>query len=544
MPAGLYLLQIRGEQDRILNGDAKMSHFAYTYKRYEPFASEIVKQTFKYVPRTLPATDQTTIRCKIDRVGDLLRDSYFVFTLPDIWSPIPIGEDDEPHAYEFQWIPHIGWNIIDTVSVQVGGQTIAEHTGEWMKLQAHTNMPFEKLLQHQEMVGHTKDVYDPANAFGRMNQYPHAIRPSSEDDIAPSIRGRTIIVPFQFFFCEGTKQPLPLCLLEYAEVEFVITLRPLYELFTILEVRSGRTDTGTRIKPNPSISHHLIHNFLKQPAVNGLQTDTAAHWDLGAYIEANFIFLDDDERRSMACKPSRNMLVKELKYHDYDHLYGSVKLEVQAHNLVTQMKIVGQRTDSSTSNAWDNYTNWANHEVQPYVDMGLTTPLVTNYFSSGLLPDNLDPRIVLEMQLHVSEGKPIMDLKPEYLSSIHQLRNYLGKPLLPGIQQLSFALDQWDLQPSGAINASVAGKLHLKLSLNVPPVDPTTENPAAAHANGNDTSLVATCLSPTLGLDRNIAKYTRTPHTYFLYTYNVRVYVEAYNVLAIRSGTAGLKYAV
>ena len=64
--------------------------------------------------------DQETVtyKFKIDRNADLIHDIYFSFTLPDIYSN---------NNYDFRWIKNIGFNIIDKVSIYIGGSVIDEH---------------------------------------------------------------------------------------------------------------------------------------------------------------------------------------------------------------------------------------------------------------------------------------------------------------------------------------------------------------------------------------------------------------------------------
>jgi hypothetical protein len=58
-----------------------------------------------------------------------------------------------------------------------------------MKLYADLNFDANKKAMVDQMVGNMKEMYDPANAYDRMNQYPHAI--STVDSPARAVTLRT-----------------------------------------------------------------------------------------------------------------------------------------------------------------------------------------------------------------------------------------------------------------------------------------------------------------------------------------------------------------
>ena len=75
----------------------------------------------------------------------------------------------------------------------------------------------------------------------------------------PSIKARTIYVPLPFWFSTNPGLALPLVSLQYHEVYIEFECRPITELYTILETKSGQEkQIGERIAPNPTSSHHHI----------------------------------------------------------------------------------------------------------------------------------------------------------------------------------------------------------------------------------------------------------------------------------------------
>jgi hypothetical protein len=86
------------------------------------------------------------------------------------------------------------------------------------------------------MMGNIPELYDPANAFNRMNQYPHSISTASKL-AAASIPGRTILIPLHFWFCESIGSALPLIALQHSEVHIVVELNNMYSLLYYNEIQ-------------------------------------------------------------------------------------------------------------------------------------------------------------------------------------------------------------------------------------------------------------------------------------------------------------------
>ncbi len=217
-------------------------------------------------------TTTKTLSCKVERIANLLHDCYLVVTMPDIWSPLkftnstamPAGYDPRSNsmAYEFQWIKNLGYNLIDHVELTMNGQVIQRFSGEWMKLYSYMTHDANKRAIIDQMVGNVPEMYDPANAYDRQNQYPNAVAVSALPSALPqtrvpepSIRGRRLIIPLHFWFCENPGLALPLTSLQNTDLYINVTLRALNDLYTVIDVNpntttltvTAATSTGTAI---------------------------------------------------------------------------------------------------------------------------------------------------------------------------------------------------------------------------------------------------------------------------------------------------------
>jgi hypothetical protein len=77
-----------------------------------------------------------------------------------------------------------------------------------------------------------------------------------------SIQGRKIYVPLNFWFCKNPGLSLPLIALQYHDVYLKIELRPLIDLYTLIETDINNDKLGQRVKPNPLRQQQSIHNFF------------------------------------------------------------------------------------------------------------------------------------------------------------------------------------------------------------------------------------------------------------------------------------------
>lgn len=270
MPGGLIQLVGVGAQNELVNGNPSMTHFRAVYRRHTNFAMEQIRMPFTSSNLEFPLSGTRTISCRIDRYAQLLHDCYLVLTLPDIWSPLkflngsvpPAGYDPRTNSigYEFQWIENIGYNLIDHVDVTMNGQVIQNLRGEWLKMYSYLTHDANKRTIVDQMVGNVPELHDPAHAYDRNGQYPHAIAPTllpSADPQTktpePSIRSRQLVIPLHFWFCENPGMALPLVSLQNAEVYINVTLRPVTELYTVVDVNPAlRLATITSVVGNGS----------------------------------------------------------------------------------------------------------------------------------------------------------------------------------------------------------------------------------------------------------------------------------------------------
>jgi hypothetical protein len=424
-----------------------------------------------------------------------------------------------------------------------------------MKLYAATKFDGTKKAMLNQLTGNLKQLYDPANAFDRLNQYPHAIS-NSTYAAAPSIASRVLTIPLHFWFCESVGSALPLIALQYSEVQIIVELKNIYQLFTIRDTVSTSPTYGNRIAPPASLS---ISTFLSPPTFP-LQTPTNPNlttWKTNPFIEANYIFVSDAELAHIATT-DHSFLITQIDVKEAQGQYGpSSDLELGLRNLCTQVVWVGQRTDRYLLNDYDNYTNWENPYIPP---ISSNQPFPTPCYTSGFeTQSGITTRDILLESNIVIDGKDRFGPKQsEFFSNIQNYRHHTGFSVvdIPGIYTYSFALEHNPLQPSGHINGSQFNKTILRNTYVQPPLasvlgvsspssticvlkstannaNPTQVNPNARDNNGN------LLYSP----DQVVILVQKTPATTLAYTYNVRAFIESYNFLRVIGGVANVVFS-
>jgi hypothetical protein len=562
MPGGLMQLTGVGAQNTFVNGNPSMTYFTSMYKRSTNFAMEHFRLDVRNITDTnLPQAGSKTFKFKVPRYGDMIHDCYLCVDLPDIWSPLSIvNSDNIAQPYLFQWIRNIGYNMIEQASVLMNGMPIVTMTGEWMKVASYLKQDKATHDVLDEMVGNTQDLHDPANAGGRFNQYPNAIATPTNPIPQPSIRGRKLVIPLPFWFCENIGQSLPLVAMPQTEVEISITMRNIYSLFTIINVNPASSDYLTRVIGTPGDNIQGIQNFLSYPDVQGNPTNPALlTWNLNPYIEGNYIFLTDTERAHVAAY-DRTYLINQVRFVTSEKQYGLNNLLIPMFNLCTRVVALFQRFDRAQLNDWDNYTNWED-PFSPPVDI-TTVPVGPNqYYSSGSqLVNNMGSQDILQ------EGNLVFDGKDRFVTKnvafFRELQNYrFSKGVtseLPGINLYSFALDPAEItQPSGSANGSMFNKTSFSYTLLTPPVSATANTTQTVVCVDKSTLFspnpvpvpVTATVSPAPGIPpqyqpgQTITVYSAPTNLNVQFQgYNTIVYIESYNFLKVTNGQANVVF--
>ena len=112
MPGGDIQLVLKSNYDAYLIGNPSVSFFKSVFKRHTRFSMELIKIEPKSNKNELLENREIELEFELPHKGnrgggDLIKQTYFVFELPKIYSH---------NHYQFQWIKRIGQYIINEVS--------------------------------------------------------------------------------------------------------------------------------------------------------------------------------------------------------------------------------------------------------------------------------------------------------------------------------------------------------------------------------------------------------------------------------------------
>ena len=553
MPGGLLNIISYGSQNIIINGNPSKTFFKCVYSKYTNFGLQNIRIDFNG-QRMLKLNESSNFTFKIPRNAELLLDTYIVFNLPDIWSPIkpPLFVGDVWKPYEFQWIEDIGTNIIENVQISIGGQLIQQFTGEYIKNIVERDYSESRKKHFYKMTGNTNELNKPSIAYNRYNKYPNSYyKPNELISSEPSIRGRKIYVPLPFWFSHSSKLALPLVALQYSEVQIDIRLRPICELFVINDVtQTGQNFTKNKIRPNFALQDNAMYRFLQQPTDVQLNASTyvdqITNWDADVNLMATYGFLTGDEAKVFALNEQK-YLIKDIRETEYLNTTGSARIKINSNALVSSWMFFFRRSDANLRNQWSNYSNWPYNNTLPndvirapttsnlkinerpigpafnYRDVNGNTTSTNIYITPELNPNNLKD-ILTRLSIIFDGQYRETDLDAGVYNYITKHKMSIGTSN-DGLYSYNFTLNTGDnIQPSGAINLSRFKTIEIEISTIVPPFDLSSNSQTLCDSAGN-----------IIGITNKETLYTHTFDLYFT--------EERYNILRFIGGSAGLVYA-
>jgi hypothetical protein len=488
-----------GAQDVYLTANPQVTFFKQLYRRHSNFAMESIEQTFNGV-----GNFGKRVQCTISRNGDLITRVYVQVTLPAIDSTV-VGGASGTGGASFAWVPYLGQYLIDNVYVEIGGQQIDKHYGEWLHIWNELTLPTGKQLAYLNMVngygGIQLDISGQCSACETEVTAADAavlacVNPSiisagddcafgvntvvadvnnkdtdnTQDTLTRCIPERTLYIPLEFWFNRHTGLALPLIALQYHEVKINVEFNSLQYLCNI------KAGTG---------SNSSVNNVLTAIGNLGLAA-------CSLYVD--YIYLDTEERRRFA-----------QVAHEY---------------LIEQLQFTGTESVTSTSNKVQLSFNHPCKELvwvvqnPSYLDCNSQLNSPWRYSDSQLG----NPVAVAKIQLNGQDR--FTEREGSYFNFVQPYQHHSQTPAT-GINVYSFALKPEDLQPSGSCNFSRIDNAVLNLTLT-----PATFYTNVASINTN---------SSAFG-NNGTTTYRQT-------SANVNIYATNYNVLRIMSGMGGLAYS-
>ena len=289
MGGGLMQLVAYGAQDVYLTSDPQITFFKAIYRRHTNFSIESIAQVFN---GTAGFGRKATVT--VSRNGDLVTNSYLEVELPALEGT-------------WKWVDNVGHRLIEEVELEIGGQRIDRHYGEWLDIWSELSMSNEK-----------KDMFDKSMVH--------------RGATTPDGSAKTLYIPLQFFFNRNQGLALPLIALQYHEVKINFTFRPLSE---------------------------LIHHATPSTTLPTLTTEPS----MSLYMD--YVYLDTDERKRFATS-THELLIEQLQFTGDETATKNGSYRLNFNHPVKELVWVVQHAGTN-----GEPFNYANGTDEPVVDANL-----------------------------------------------------------------------------------------------------------------------------------------------------------------------------
>jgi len=247
-----------GAQDIYLSGNPQITFFKVVYRRHTNFSMEAIDQTFNG-----SADFGKKVTCTISRNGDLIHRVYVQVALPALTSNTGTSYNT--------WVGH---KLIKSVEVEIGGQRIDKHYGDWLHIWNELSQTEGHWAGYKLMVSGV-DVTDSSGSL------------SHPSDTLRRGDARTLYIPLQFWFCRNPGLALPLIALQYHEVKINVEFADAKSCVTVAPTTAPTFSSAT--------------------------------------LYVDYIYLDTDERRRFA-QVTHEYLIEQLQFTGDEKAQSKLKL--------------------------------------------------------------------------------------------------------------------------------------------------------------------------------------------------------------------------
>ena len=403
MGGGLMQLVAYGAQDIYLSGKPQITFFKTVYRRYTNFAIESIQQDVLGTPQF-----GTQISLTISRQADLLKKIWVEYSPYDILSGVVNGPGVTVAA-------NMGHALIESVEIEIGGQTIDKHYGKWLTIWNYlteVNPTGEQgaIDNFATGPGETNtsgdnavvEVYPRATRYNRM-AYTHRAQVGVTSN---SGAAQLAWVPLQFWFCKNPGLAIPLVSLQYHEIKIQLNIAQLSQITT-----------------NTNITGKEFSRFA---------------------VYADYVYLDTTERRQFA-QNSHEYLIDQIQIQES---VSAVNIKLAFNHPVKEI-------------IWAPIPLPVSGTTRNSVVPGGATP------SSGFTQSTYQIPNLYKLILNGTDRFSARDITYFTRNQVWEAHTGFGSIIYPdSIAVYSFALRPEEYQPSGTCNFSRIDSAQLVRTLN------------------------------------------------------------------------------
>ena len=486
MTGGLIQLVATGKQDLYLTDKPEITFFKMVYRRHTNFTKETLVQKFL---QNIDFGNKAS--CILTKVGDLINDLTLVLTLPKIPSYVENNQGENKFK-RFAWVRKIGFALIKNIYIDIGGQKIDEHYGDWLNI-------------WNELTGTNNSGFD--RMIGDINELT---------DFTDGKPEYTLYIPLKFWFCGKSGLALPLVKLYYHEVKITVELNEVEKVYlvsptnyiqlnndivnfkkyeyieqTVLNEKAigifigfdkiekkmyytkisntnfkGLVSTSGDLSTNEIIATLTEDNYKiigldskyeSYPDKNSFEMrlkNFIGNLKLGpSYFLVEYIYLDSDERLKFSSNSHKYII---------DYLTYSGEKEFSSSNISVELSL----NNSCSELIWTSQLKYLNN--YGFSKNGYQYFDCFNYTDNYILDENKNftgKNNVLFTDILFNSNNRLERKDGNYYNWTQTFQNHSKSPS-PGINIYSFSLHPEKYQPSGLCNMSTIQKITLSMKLN------------------------------------------------------------------------------
>ena len=481
MGGGLLQLVAHGAQDAYLTGNPQITFWKGLFKRHTNFAMEPFRINLTGMPMWGQKQSAT-----LGRHADLAYSTYLSIQLPAL-------DTTKSGSPTIQWNNEqgrLGYNLLDYVEIEVGGQLIDRLYSEWLYLWDTLNSDYNTSFKLNQMVGGGLSsgyttLPDPSGCVRATGRASH-----------PNV----IFVPLPFFYTKNPGAALPLIALQYHEVK--------------ININWNKSQFVGHVQSNGST-----------PASTSALSAPPAPSSVALYVD--YIYLDVDERRRMA-QESHEYLIEQVQFNeDKGVSAANNRIDLTFNHPVKELVWVVQP---------ERFTNCKIAEPLARTsgvyrpDVGRLSPFTYTYLNQRATITNTSDAYtqpIFDQWIQIN-GQDRMDRRDgDYFSKVQPFQHHSGTMKPIGFDDFSNP----PVDPQGGSNIKPA--VHQAIYSYSFALKPEEQQPSGTcNFSRIDTATIVMNMSGDYVIDESTDN-----------NWNVRVYATNYNILRIMSGMAGLAYS-
>jgi hypothetical protein len=433
MPGGATIqLVAYGAQDVYLSANPQVTFFKQLYRRHTNFAMEAVEQTFNGAAnfgRKLSAT--------IARSGDLIGRMYVQVVLPQVDLNSIVSADGtyyDASGMQFRWLNWVGHALIRNVDIEIGGQRIDKHYGDWLQIWNELTQPAGKQAGYAEMVGNVPELTNVIQDIGIAGECDNPNvpgEPHTSAELRSCTPEYTLYIPLQFWFNRHTGLAIPLIALQYHEVRVNVEFNDLRNICW---------------SNDPNVINYVNNLGLVAGSL---------------YID--YFYLDTEERHRFA-QTAHEYLIEQLQFTGDETVTSAVnKIKMSFNHPCKEIVWVVQRDsfitcDPAVIDPWKGQQpfNYSDYWDRAALDSGYAITMV-----AGMAGAN--PTVSAKIQLNGQDR--FSEREGRYFNLVQPYQHHTNIPAV-GINVYSFALNPEQHQPSGSCNMSRIDSAYLQATLS------------------------------------------------------------------------------